>query len=246
MRRPGEQRDHTGWRVPGDRSGERVVTPLTRGRDLSAWNGEHDWGSDPVEFAMIRLFEWRQGEKWGEDAQLVRNLVESAMYGKVIGGYHRVDPTRWTPRVEARRMIGMLTASGLLAPGRMRPAVDIERTGVKSADDKVDWPRWTRGFFDAWNELTSCPLRVYAAGSEFGTLLGGVTDWPSWVDGWVGHTTEWSTPRNLAPDDWAGRTQYALNGRAVLHQYAKPPAADTDLNCFMPGKTWRDAVLLTV
>jgi hypothetical protein len=223
-----------------------LPTLLTRGRDLSAWNDEHDWESDTTEFAMLRLFEWRSGVVWGADAQLARNLVESTRYGKVVGGYHRVDPTRWTPQIEARRMIGVLNSCGLLAPGRMRPAVDIERTG-KPEDAKVDWPRWTRSFFEEWRLLTICPLRVYAAGGDFGSLLGGLTDWPSWVDGWVGHTTEWSSPtRNMLPDEWAGRTKYTLNGRATLHQYAKPPAAPTDLDCFMPGKTWVDAILQTV
>jgi len=219
---------------------------LTRGRDLSLWNGERDWASDPVEFAMLRLFEWRDNDNWGLDHALARNVHDASVHGKVIGGYHRADPTRWTAEVEARRMISILAAYGLLAPGRMRPAVDIERTG-KAEDAHVDWPRWTRQFFDAWHTLTACPLRVYAAGGDFGGLLGGVSDWPVWVDGWVGHTTAWSAPvKNLPPDEWAGKTPYTLNGRAVLHQYAKPPAADTDLDCFMPGKTWADAVLLTV
>lgn len=222
------------------------MTTLTRGRDLSAWNGEHDWANDQTEFAMLRVFEWRPGTNWGVDAQLFRNIAAATIHGKVIGGYHRVDPTRWTPQVEARRMLGMMTAYGLIAPGRLRPAVDIEKTGTP-LDDSIDWPRWTRSFFTAWRELTTCPLRVYAAGGDFGGLLGGIGDWPSWVDGWVGHTTAWSAPvKNLPPDEWAGQTKHVLNGRAVLHQYAKPPAADTDLNCFMPGKTWADAVLQTV
>lgn len=221
---------------------------LTRGRDISAWQGPYDHAADParIEFLMIRLFEWRPGGgtawPWGIDTQLERNVHLGAQYGKVLGGYHRVDPTRWTAAVEARRMAGLLALHGLLTPGRMRPAVDIERTGTP-ADAAVDWPRWTRAFFTAWRELTGAPLRVYAAGGDFASLLGGVTDWPDWVDAWVGHTTAWSTPRNLPPDDWAGRTQHTLGGRAVLHQYAKPPAADTDLDCFMPGKTWADAVL---
>lgn len=223
-----------------------METLLTRGRDLSVWNGEHDFENDAAEFAMLRLFEWRPGSNWGPDPMLARNMLEAAKFGKVVGGYHRVDPTSWTPEVEARRMLGMLASCGLLMPGRMRPAVDMERTGQPTLDARVDWPRWTRQFFDAWRELTHCPLRVYAAGGEFTSLLGGVSDWPSWVDGWVGHTTEWSKPKNLPPGEWAGRTQYTLNGRAVLHQFAKPPAADTDLDCFMPGKTWADAVLLTV
>lgn len=221
---------------------------LTRGRDLSLWNGEYDWASDLTEFAMLRLFEWRDNGNWGIDHTLARNVHYAGVYGKVVGGYHRVDPTRWAAEIEARRMLGILASYGLLAPGRMRPAVDIERTG-KPEDARVDWPRWTRSFFTAWRELTTCPLRVYAAGGDFGALLGGIGDWPGWVDAWVGHTTAWSVPvKNLPPDEWMGRTPHTLGGRAVLHQYAKPPApgADTDLDCFMPGKTWADAVLQAV
>lgn len=227
---------------------------LKRGVDISAWQGLFNWAAlDPrVVFAMLRLFEWRadggsyNGVRWpwGIDVQLDRNVRLGAERGVVLGGYHRVDPTRWTPEEEARRMIGLLNLYGLLCPGRMRPAVDIERTGNKDADDAVDWPEWTRQFFVAWRELTDMPLRVYAAGSEFVSLLGGVADWPDWVDAWVGHTTAWSTPiKNIPPDDWAGKTHHILAGRAVLHQYAKPPAAALDLDCLMPGKTWANAVL---
>lgn len=231
------------------------MTDLIDGRDISAWQGPYDWAAESplVQFLMLRLFEWRlEGGSfkgapwsWGIDVQLDRNVKLGAQSGKVLGGYHRVDPTRWTPEEEARRMVGVLNAYGLLAPGRMRPAVDIERTGVKAADDKVDWARWTRQFFVAWRELTNAPLRVYAAGGDFASLLGGVADWPppSEVDAWVGHTTAWSTPKNLPPEQWAGKTPHTLGGRAVLHQYAKPLAANTDLDCVMPGKSWRDAVL---
>lgn len=222
---------------------------LVHGKDISGWQGEYDWQADGfgAEFYMLRLFEWRAGGgtnwPWGIDHQLDRNVRLGAQHGKVLGGYHRVDPTRWTAEVEARRMVGVLNAHGLLAPGRMRAAVDIERTGT-SGDANVDWPRWTRQFFAAWREITGMPLRVYAAGSDFASLLGGVSDWPSWVDCWVGHTTAWSTPvKNMAPAEWAGKTQHTLGGRAVLHQYAKPPAAPTDLDCVMPGKTWADVVL---
>lgn len=223
---------------------------LVRGKDISGWQGPFDWASldAATVFLMLRLFEWRPtggtSWPWGIDHQLDRNVRMGAQYGKVVGGYHRVDPTRWTPEVEARRMVGLLNLHGLLAPGRMRPAVDIEPTGDKAADANVDWPKWTRGFFAAWSELTAAPLRVYTSGSYFQSLLGGVAEWPAWVDCWVGHTTEWSTPvKNMPPDEWAGRTQHLLGGRAVLHQYAKPPAAPLDLDCFMPGKTWADAVL---
>lgn len=220
------------------------MADLVRGRDISAWQGLFDWAmlEPAAAFVMLRLFEWRAGASWGIDVQLDRNARLGAQHGRVLGGYHRVDPTRWAPVVEARRMVGLLDLYGLLAPGRMRPAVDIERTGTPG-DATVDWPRWTREFFTSWRELTAAPLRVYAAGSDFQALLGGVADWPDWVDGWVGHTTAWSTPKNLPPNEWAGKTQHTLGGRAVLHQYAKPPAADTDLDCFMPGKTWADAVL---
>lgn len=217
---------------------------LVRGKDISAWQSTYNWAAEPAlfEFFMLRLFEWRAGSTWGIDAQLHRNVELGAQYGKVLGGYHRVDPTRWTPEVEARRMVGVLNAYGLLAPGRMRPAVDIERTGT-AADAGVTWAVWTRQFFAAWRELTNMPLRVYAAGGDFASLLGGVADWPEWVDAWVGHTTQWAPIKNISPDKWAGQTPHTLGGRAVLHQFAKPPAADTDLDCIMPGKTWRDVVL---
>jgi hypothetical protein len=232
------------------------MTDLVTGRDISAWQGPYDHAAEAarIKFLMLRLFEWRPAGgsfngvswPWGIDPQLERNVLLGAQHGKVLGGYHRVDPTRWTAEDEARRMVGVLNLHGLLAPGRMRPAVDIERTGIKAADDAVNWPVWTRQFFAAWRELTNIPLRVYAAGGDFANLLGGVDDWPdpSEVDAWVGHTTQWSTPiKYMPPDQWAGQTPHHLGGRAVLHQFAKPPAADTDLDCFMPGKTWADAVL---
>jgi hypothetical protein len=223
------------------------MADLVRGRDFSGWNGAYDWASlDPsAVFVMCRLFEWRAAGgsswPWGIDNQLERNVRLGAQHGRVLGGYHRVDPTRWTAAVEARRMVGLLDLCGLLSPGRMRPAVDIELTDDVAGNKRVDWPRWTREFFAAWRELTVMPLRVYASGSAYNDLLGGVTDWPAWVDCWVGHTNVWSTPtRNRPAEEWAGQTGYTLGGRAVLHQYAKTPA---DFDCFMPGKTWADAVL---
>lgn len=223
------------------------MADLVRGKDISAWQGQFNWSAldAMTAFVMLRLFEWRPGGgtswPWGIDVQLDRNVRLGAQQGVVLGGYHRVDPTRWTAATEARRMVGLLDLYGLLAPGRMRPAVDIEPTDDLAGNQRVDWPRWTREFFAAWHELTNSPLRVYASGSAFQSLLGGTADWPAWVDAWVGHTNAWSTPvRNMPPEEWAGKTTYNLGGRTVLHQYAKTP---TDLDCFMPGKSWGDAVL---
>ena len=229
------------------------MATLMRGLDASAYQNTPDWAAVPSnrEFAYLRLFEWRTGQI---DSQISSNALMASASGRIVGGYHRADPTKWTAAQEARRFIGLLGYYGLSNPGRLRPAIDIEPTGA-TADANVDWPRWTREFFAAWRDLTTVPLRVYSSGSYFASKLGGVEDWPSWVDCWVGHSEKYSIPtRNMPAEEWAGGTQYTLGGRTVVHQYSvtgllpgitKPDGSlrETDLDCLMPGKSITDLVL---
>jgi GH25 family lysozyme M1 (1,4-beta-N-acetylmuramidase) len=223
------------------------VSPLDtpRGLDVSEWQNLPDWASIPVDraFSYVRVFEWRTGKT---DGQAARNVAEASRTGRLVGGYHRADPTLRTPVEEARRFLGLLATFGLLAPGRLRPAIDIEPTNTVR-DSSVDWPRWTREFFTAYRDLCSLPLLVYSSGSYFTSWLGGVADWPEWVRTWVGHSEKYSSPKGLPAEEWAGRTPYTP-GRTAVHQYSTTGQLSgittaVDLDCLMPGVTFGDLVL---
>lgn len=218
---------------------------LLRGFDFSAWQKEIDWDQVPTDrvFGYLRVFEWRDATV---DTQIQRNVLHASATGRTVGGYLRVDPTRWTPQCEAARFYGLLASFGLLAPGRLIPAVDIEPTGALG-DKTTNWPQWAAAFFDAWRMMTGLPLVVYSSGSYFPGLLGGTAGWPPWVKCWVGHSEKYSRPKGLAAEAWAGGTWYEPD-RAVVHQYTTTgslPGVSTpvDLDCLMPGVALGDVTL---
>lgn len=228
------------------------VLDLTRGLDASEYQYVPDWSSIPVDrqFCWLRLFEWRTG---AVDKQLARNVLEASRTGRVVGAYLRADPTLRSPAEEARRLLGLAAVHGLLAPGRLWPAIDIEPTGT-ARDRGLDWGKWTRAFFAEYRALSGLPLMVYSSGSYFSVWLGGVADWPSWVKCWVGHSEKYSQPQGLSAEEWAGRTQYLLGGRTAVHQYSVTGLLpgitypdghprETDLDCLMPGVNLADLVL---
>lgn len=210
---------------------------LLRGLDVARFQNEIDWMSVPEErvFAYLGMYDWKN---LVVDNQLERNVREGSAAGKVLGGYMRTNPVRWTPDQEARRMVGLLSTYDLADPGRLWPAVDIEPTGTPG-DATVDWPEWTHGFFDAWTDLTDLPLMVYSSGSYFSTRLGGTEDWPDWVRLWVGHSERYSRPKGMAAEDWAGKTFWETE-KAAVHQYTTTGQVPgitplVDLDCLMPG-----------
>lgn len=218
---------------------------LLRGFDFSAWQKEIDWNQLPADrvFGYLRVFEWRDATV---DAQVQRNVLHASATGRTIGGYQRVDPTKWSPQREAARFYGLLASHGLLSPGRLIPAVDIEPTGTPG-DKTVNWPQWTAAFFDAWRVMTGLPLVVYSSGSYFPGLLGGTAGWPAWVKCWVGHSEKYSRPRGLTAEAWAGGTWYEPE-RVVVHQYTTTGSlagvsTPVDLDCLMPGVALEDVTL---
>lgn len=218
---------------------------MDKGFDGSAWQGTIDWSTVPADraFAYLRLVEWRMTLL---DEQIQRNVLGAAVSGRLVGGYHRVDPTRWSPEREAARFVGLLATFGLSAPGRLWPAVDIEPTGT-AADRAVDWPQWSKRFFSVYRDLTGLPLLVYSSGSYFGGLLGGTASWPDWTRCWVGHSEKYARPAGLPAEEWAGKTWYAPD-RAAVHQYSVTgdlPGITTkvDLDCLMPGVSMSDITL---
>ncbi len=222
-----------------------LVENVERGEDVSRFQKLIDWQKLPAErvFAYLGMWDW---QNLVVDNQLARNIAEADQAGRVVGGYYRVDPTRWTAEQEARRMLDLLVQHGLDKAGRLIPAVDIEPTG-KPGDELVDWPKWTREFFAAWERLTKLPLIVYSSGSYFTSLLGGTADWPAWIKCWVGHTEKYSNPPGLPAEEWAGRTAHEAE-RAVVHQYSHTGRldgidGDVDLDCLMPGTRLADITL---
>lgn len=219
---------------------------LTRGGDFARFQEVVDWALLPAdrEFAYLGMWDW---QNLVVDKQLARNVLEGSVAGRTLGGYMRVNPTRWTPAQEARRMLALAAAHNLLAPGRLIPAVDIEPTGDKEADKLVNWPQWTASFFDSWRTLSGLPLVVYSSGSYFSTLLGGTGGWPLWVKCWVGHSEKYSRPAGLKAEDWAGKTWYEPQ-RCVVHQYTTTGrlagiSKPVDLDCLMPGVQLSDITL---
>lgn len=213
------------------------MADLIRGGDYSRFQGPIEWDRVPSDrlLAIIGMWDW---VNLAVDQQLARNVREAKRTGRTVGGYMRVNPTRWPAATEAKRMLELLAEHDLGQPGCLWPSVDIEPTNTP-ADATVDWPRWTRDFFKAWAELTDLPLLVYTSGSWFASLLGGTADWPSWVKCWVGHTEQWSVPKGVPTEEWAGKTKHELE-RAVVHQYSHTGrlsgiAGDVDLDCLMPG-----------
>jgi GH25 family lysozyme M1 (1,4-beta-N-acetylmuramidase) len=213
------------------------MVDLVRGGDYSRFQGVIDWDQLPAErrIAILGMWDWKN---LVVDNQLARNVSEAKRTGRVVGGYMRVNPTRWTAAIEAKRMLDLLAQHDLDKPGCLWPSVDIELT-ITPADASVNWPQWTREFFAAWRILTSLPLIVYTSGSWFKSLLGGTDDWPDWVKVWVGHTEQWGTPKGILAEQWAGKTSYELS-RAVIHQYSHTGrlsgiTGDVDLDCLMPG-----------
>lgn len=223
---------------------------LTRGMDVARFQGEINWGQVPAarEFAYLGMLDWRVVDT---DPQLARNVHEASESGRTIGGYMRVDPTRWPAVREVQRMAGLLSAHDLMDPSRLWPAVDIEPTGAPG-DRIVNWPAWTRDFITGWKTIVGLPLVVYSSGSYFASLLGGTADWPEWVRIWVGHSERYSRPKGLPAEEWAGRTWYETQ-RAVVHQYTTTgqlPGITTqsgsplvDLDCLMPGVALADITL---
>lgn len=224
-----------------------------RGLDASAYQYDIDWAKVPtgIHFAYLRMFDWRADRL---DDQIGRNVFGGSR-GRVLGGYHRVDPVRRTPSQEASIFVALLRATGLDCPGRLIPAVDIEPTGDKVADGKVDWPRWTREFFAIYRTVTPdvLPLMVYTSGSYFDSLLGGTADWPTWVTCWVGHSEKYSRPAGLPAEEWAGKTWYQ-RGRARVHQYTTSGhlsgitypdgrPREVDLDSLMPGVELADVMI---
>lgn len=224
---------------------------MIRGVDVARFQ-RVDWDAVPMEreFALIGMLDWREQQI---DNQAELNVREGSRTGRLLGGYLRANPPRWSPATEARRFVGLLAHLGLSSPGRLWPAIDIEPTGDRAADARVDWPTWTREFLAAYRDLCGLPLLVYSSGSYFGGLLGGTTSWPEWVRCWVGHSERYARPAGTPAEEWAGRTWYEPE-RVVLHQYSTTgqvpgvtsPAGGpqaTDLDCLMPGRALADITL---
>ncbi|SES20792.1 glycoside hydrolase family 25 protein [Lentzea albida] len=222
-----------------------AVLDVVRGVDVSRFQKLIDWLKLPKnrDFAYLGMWDWKNAVV---DGFLARNIAEADKAGKTIGGYYRVDPTRWTAEQEARRMVDLLRQYGLDQPGRLIPCADIELTNTPG-DNAVNWPEWTRAFFAAWRSLTAMPLIIYSSGSWFRSLLGGTADWPPWVRCWVGHTAKYSDPPGLPDEEWAGKTPHESD-RAVMHQYShtgRLPGVegDVDLDALMPGVRLADITL---
>lgn len=202
--------------------------------DVSEYQGDIDWSKVPPDVGIYhRLWAWRPNEL-RRDAKVDFNVSHSGL-DRLEGGYLRVNPVLWSPRYAAQLLFDECDRQELLRDECLRPAVDIEPTADAQANGRIDWPAWTRGFFAEWRALTTIPLRVYTSGSFFDSLLGGVEDWPEWVDCWVAHT---GVP--------AGQPKFTT--RAVLHQYSftgrRPGiAGDVDMDVSMPGVTTDDLII---
>ena len=202
---------------------------MTRGVDVSRYQGFIDWEAMPswIEFVYIGTMDWRNNVV---DRAARANAV-NASRTRTTGGYYRVDATRRSPRAEAQTMMNVIDSLGLMLPGNLFPAVDIEPTDDAVASGKVDWEGWSAEFSDNWYSAAGAvPLMVYGSGSFLRDRVkasGRPEDWDSRTRFWVGHTAKWATPKGQTANEFAGKTNFTFDGRTAIHQF--------DLEAMIPG-----------
>lgn len=208
------------------------------GVDVSAWQDHVDWSAmrfarPDIRFAYIRAGGGSRDGVWQQlDPQAWRNGIAAPSRGIAVGGYLPTDPQRMSPEETALEGVGYLREAGLLRPGCLVPALDIE-------DKTQDWSRWADELITVWRELTrrSCGGRVivYSSGSFFDTYLRNAFDRADTTIGvWAAHWN--NTP---------GATRYTVGGRTMLHQYTDKGTlpgvtGNIDLDATMPGARLTD------
>jgi len=200
---------------------------VTRGIDVSRYQGYLNWEAMPdwVEFAYIGAMDWRSGCV----DKMARTNAINASRTRVTGGYYRVDAVKRSPYAEAIDMLSVIDALGLMLPGNLFPAVDIEPTDDIAGSAKVDWAAWTRDFIATYMLHSEVPLMLYGSGSFLRDKVRVDDNLDSRVRFWVGHTAKWATPKGQSPDEFAGKTSFTFNGRTAIHQF--------DLEEIIPGVT---------
>lgn len=210
--------------------------PPMLGVDVSRWQGDIDWQAlredrPDIRFAYVRAGGGKGGAPptWQHraDPYSVNNATDARFAGLAVGGYVAINPPGSTPEEAAVESLTYLTSAGLLEPGCLVPALDIE-------DTTRDWSAWAAELLTVWRQLTrrSCGGRVivYSSASFFDTYLRAAFDRTDpQIGAWVAHWNQ--TP---------GQTKYTLGGRAVLHQYTSKGTlpgvtGDIDMNATMPG-----------
>lgn len=221
---------------------------MTRGIDVSRYQGVLDWETIPswVEFAYIGTVDWRNDRV----DRLARLNAINASCSRVTGGYYRVDATRRTPYAEAVDMISVIDRLGLMMPGNLFPAVDIEPTDDAVASGKVNWATWTRDFIATYMLHSEVPLMLYGSGSFLRDKIRVGDGLDPRVRFWVGHTAKWAKPAGQTPDEFAGKTNFTFDGRTAIHQFdleylmpGAPEGTRFDRNQLMAGVTLKDITI---
>jgi len=228
---------------------------VTRGIDVSRYQGYLNWEAMPdwVEFAYIGLMDWRNNCV----DKMARTNAINASRTRVTGGYYRVDAVKRSPYAEAMDMLGVIDALGLMLPGNLFPAVDIEPTTDVAGNAKVDWAQWSKDFSSSWYVLSGgIPLMMYSSGSFLRDKIrasNDADDWDSRTRFWVGHTAKWAKPAGQTAEEFAGKTDFTFGGRTVIHQFdletiipGAPGGIRFDRNQLMAGVTLSDITISMV
>lgn len=220
---------------------------VTRGVDVSRFQGYINWETMPtwIEFAYIGLLDWRN------DCvdKMARSNAVNASRTRVTGGYYRVDAVRRSPYAEAMNMLNIIDRLGLMLPGNLFPAVDIEPTNDVEGSAKVNWANWTRDFIDLYALHSEVPLMLYGSGSFLRDKVR-ANGLDSRIRLWVGHTAKWAKPAGQTPDEFAGKTDFTFDGRTAIHQFdseaivsGSPLGTKFDRNQLMAGVTLKDITI---
>lgn len=225
---------------------------VVRGVDVSRFQGYINWEVMPpwIEFVYIGTLDWRN------DCidKMARSNGVNASRTRVTGGYYRVDATKRSPRAEVNTMLNVVDTLGLMLPGNLFPAVDIEPTDDAVASGKVDWAGWSRQFHDEWYSVSGgVPLMMYGSGSFLRDKVkasNDADDWDPRTRYWVGQTVKWATPKGQNPEEFGGKTDFTFGGRTAIHQFdleayvsGSPLGTKFDRNQLMTGVTLRDITI---
>jgi lysozyme len=215
-----------------------------RGIDVSRFQGKIKWRpvAKRIDFAFVQASRGSGADcavapdRCGLDEYYLRNLAKARAKGVRVGPYHRMFANGETlaqvtadANAEADLFISMVEQGGGLAPGDLRPALEVETPfGGLNATELRTWiGTWTQRVETA---LGSKPV-IYTNNSSW-QATGNTTDFATGGHPlWVAH---WGVASPLTPAGaWAGKGwsvwQYSSSGRV------KGIAGRVDLNRLAAG-----------
>jgi lysozyme len=212
----------------GGASPDPPVTPRLPGIDVSRFQGDIVWPSvarDGVRFAFIQASRGSGRDcsvvpdRCGPDEYYAVNYLGAKEAGIRVGAYHRAfvgGDGAPAVRADARReALIFTTAVGELAPGDLKPALDLETPfdNLNAAELRIWTRQWLRS---VKRELGVRPI-IYTNRSSW-AALGDPTSFalaghPLWVANW--HVKVPQVPAQ----NWAGRSwriwQHSSSGRVA-------------------------------